>query len=143
MRCPVDSEVLQKTVYEEQIEVDQCPSCAGMWLDYGDLEAIQDSTEHDYSDELESIPNYFDHAYEFALAKNERAYYCPRCANEMEKREYGYCSQIMIDLCPSCRGVWLHKDEIKELEIFFEKSRYEAKDIRQGLFKSLVSLFRD
>ena len=143
MRCPVDSEVLQKSIYEDEIEIDLCPSCAGMWLDYGELESIQDSTENDYSEELGSIPNFFDNSYEFALARTEDTYYCPRCGNEMVKREYGYCSQIMIDVCPSCRGVWLHKDEIKELEVFFEKSRFEAKDIRQGLFKSLITLFKD
>jgi len=142
MRCPVDSEVLEKTVYEAQIEIDQCPSCSGMWLEYEELEAIQDSRENDYEEELGKIPNYFDQSYEFALAKTEGAYSCPRCGDEMEKREYGFSSQIMIDVCPSCRGVWLHKDEIKELEIFFEKSRFEANDIRQGLFKSLLSLFK-
>lgn len=141
MRCPVDSEELQKAIYEAHIEVDQCPSCAGMWLDYGELETIQDSREKDYSEELRMIPNFFDKSYESALARSEGTYYCPDCRREMEKREYGYCSLIMIDVCPSCRGVWLHKDEIKELEIFFERSRSEAKDIRQGFFKSLGSLF--
>ena len=142
MQCPVDSEELQKIIYEAQIEVDQCPSCLGMWLDYGELESIQDSRDTDYSGELQKIPNYFDKSYQLALAKNEGAYCCPNCHNEMEKREYGYCSRVMIDVCPSCRGVWLHKDEIKELEIFFEKSRLEAKDIRKGFLQSLTSLFK-
>ena len=142
MKCPDDSEELRKTKYEAQIEVDQCPSCLGMWLDYGELESIQDSLENDYSGELHSIPKYFDKSHELALARNEGSYSCPHCRNEMEKREYGFCSQIMIDVCPSCRGVWLHKDEIKELEIFFEKNRLEAKDIRKGFLQSLVSFFR-
>ena len=142
MQCPDDSDELQKTIYEAQIEVDQCPSCFGMWLGYGELESIQDSQEIDYSGELQNIPNYLDKSHEFALAKNEGSYNCPRCSNEMEKREYGYCSQIMIDVCPSCRGVWLHKDEIKELEIFFEKNRLETKDIRKGFIQSLISFFK-
>ena len=142
MQCPVDSEVLQESVYEDQIEIDQCPSCAGMWLDYGELESIQNATTNDYSEELGKIPNFFDKSYAFALARAEDTYCCPHCSHEMEKREYGYCSQIMIDVCPSCRGVWLHRDEIKELEVFFKKSRFEVRDIRQGLFKSLISLFK-
>ena len=142
MQCPVDSEELKKTIYEAQIEVDQCPSCSGMWLDYGELESIQDSRETDYAEELQNIPNYFDKSYQFALAKNEDMLYCPHCGNEMEKREYSYCSLIMIDVCPACRGVWLHKGEIKELEIFFERSRLEAKEIRMGFLQSLTSLFK-
>lgn len=142
MRCPVDSEVLKKTTYEAQIEIDQCPACSGMWLDYGELESIQDSKENDYSEELGKIPDFFEQSYKLALAKKEGAYSCPCCGKEMEKREYGLCSQIMIDVCPSCRGVWLNRDEIVELEIFFEQSRFQAKDIRQGLFKSFLSLFK-
>ena len=142
MKCPNDSNELRKTKYEAQIEVDQCPSCLGMWLDYGELESIQDSLENDYSAELHNIPNYFDKSHDFALARNEGNYNCPHCCNEMEKREYGYCSQIMIDVCPSCRGVWLHKDELMELEIFFEQNRLEAKDIRKGFLQSLISFFR-
>ncbi len=142
MNWPDDSEELRKIKYEAQIEVDQCPSCLGMWLDYGELESIQNSLENDYTGELQSIPNYFDKSHKLALARNEGSYNCPHCRNEMEKREYGYCSQIMIDVCPSCRGVWLHKDEVKELEIFFEKNRLEAKDIRKGFLQSLISFFR-
>ena len=141
MQCPVDSEELQKITYEAQIEVDQCPSCLGMWLDYGELESIQDSREIDHSVELQNIPNYFDKSHQFVLARNEDTFYCPHCSNEMEKREYGYCSLIMIDVCPSCRGIWLHKGEIKELEIFFEKSKLETKEIRKSFLHSLTSLF--
>ena len=142
MRCPVDSTELKKTTYKSQIEIDQCPSCSGIWLDYGELESIQDCKRHDYSEELAKIPEFFDQSYKFALAKKEGTYSCPCCAKEMEKREYGLCSQIVIDVCPSCRGVWLHKDEIAELETFFEKCRFEAADIRQGMFKSFLLLFK-
>ena len=76
-----------------------------------------------------------------ALARSEGAFSCPHCHNEMEKREYGYCSQIMIDVCPSCRGIWLHKDEILELEIFFEKCEAETEQARLGFLGSLTSFF--
>ncbi len=141
MQCPIDSVVLQKSVYEGGVEVDRCLNCGGIWLDYSELEAIQDLRKNDYSEELASIPNYFNQSYEMALAKNEAVFSCPCCQKEMDKREYAYCSQIMIDVCPSCRGVWLHEDEIRELEIFFEKSRVETADIRKGFFTSLKSLF--
>jgi len=108
-------------------------------LDHGELEAIQDIRENDYSSELEAIPSYFDKSYEMALAKSEGVFACPKCEREMEKREYAYCSQIMIDVCPSCRGVWLHQDEIAELEIFFEKCRADTHEVRKGFFASLMS----
>ena len=66
---------------------------------------------------------------------------CPKCGAEMSYREYAYCSQIVIDVCPKCEGIWLDEGEIKTLEIFFEQSRIEAAVIRRGFWKSLMSLF--
>jgi len=142
MQCPDDSAGLVRSTYEGDVTVDRCERCGGIWLDHGELEAVQDLREIDYAEELQTIPSYFDRAYEMALARNEDSYACPNCGREMEKREYAYCSQIMIDVCPTCRGVWLHKDELAELEIFFEKNRMDTKEIRHGFFASLKALIR-
>ena len=141
MDCPVDSKGLVGVKYEGSIAVDRCSECGGMWLDHKELESIQDIRDNDYSKELSTIPNYFDKSYEMALAKAEGNLDCPNCHHDMEKREYGYCSQIMIDVCPTCRGVWLHKDELSELEIFFERCHAETAKARAGFFGSLNSFF--
>ena len=141
MQCPVDSNTLQKNVYEGSVEVDRCNDCGGIWLDHKELETIQVARDNDLTEELSKIPDYFDAAYEMTLARSEGAFSCPHCHNEMEKREYGYCSQIMIDVCPSCRGIWLHNDEILELEIFFEKCEAETEQARLGFLGSLTSFF--
>ena len=142
MQCPDDSTELQRSTYEGDVTVDRCGGCGGIWLDHGEIESIQELREIDYADELQTIPNYFDKSYEMALARSEGVYTCPKCQRDMEKREYAYCSQIMIDVCPQCRGVWLHSDEISELEVFFERNRIETKEIRKGFFASLLSLVR-
>ena len=140
MKCPDDSTNLERTTYEGDVQVDRCPDCGGIWLDHGELEAIEELQENDYRAELKTIPNYFEKSYEMALARSEGTYMCPQCERAMEKREYAFCSQVMIDVCPQCRGVWLHEDEIAELEIFFEKNRLETAEIRKGFLMSLLSL---
>lgn len=141
MRCPRDKSNLESEVYEADIEVDVCPSCRGMWLDKGELEKIEEVHEHDYTEELKLIPNYIGNAYEMARQKMLSDINCPRCGGEMSHREYAYCSQIIIDVCPNCEGIWLDEGELKALEIFFEKARIEEADIRRGFWKSLMSLF--
>lgn len=37
---------------------------------------------------------------------------CPRCDGTMEERDRG---DITIDLCTSCRGVWLDRGELEKL----------------------------
>jgi Zn-finger nucleic acid-binding protein len=56
MRCPVcnDSDLL--TTERQGVEIDSCPSCRGVWLDRGELDAIvarsagghdRDESDHD------------------------------------------------------------------------------------------------
>lgn len=142
MKCPKDKSVLGSRIYEGDVEVDACPSCQGMWLDKGELEQIEEIQEHDYSEELKRMPDLIGPAYEMARQQTLPALCCPKCGAEMSKHEYAYCSQIIIDVCPKCQGVWLDKGEIERLEVFFERSRIDTRDIRRGFWRSLITLFQ-
>ena len=119
--------------------VDLCPNCKGMFLEAGELEEIQESQENDYSEELKKMPDLIAGAYHMAKEKKRKAVTCPSCSGETERKEYGYCSQIMIDKCLSCHGVWLDQGEIEALEIFFERSQMDTEDIRNVFWKSFNS----
>ena len=142
MKCPNDKSELIGCLYEGDIEIGRCPKCQGVWLDVGELEKIQETVEKDYAEELRKISDYVGRAYEMAGAKQAAELDCKGCGRVLDRREYGYCSQVMIDVCPSCRGIWLDKGELEMLEVFFERARSEAKEIRKGFFGSLVSFFR-
>ncbi len=141
MKCPIDGTELAPKRYEGDINIDACPLCGGAWLDRGELEAIEETRERDYSKELRRMPDLGYRAYLLAEQKSERMLQCPSCNNEMETREYARCSQVMIDVCPKCHGIWLDQGEIKELELFFERSRLEARSLRMAFFTGLRSLF--
>lgn len=143
MKCPRDGAELRAQSYEADIRVDACADCGGMWLDEGELEKIQETNEHDYSDELARMPDLGYRAYELAQQKSRRTIHCPKCGAELEALEYARCSAILIDACPKCRGIWLDRGEIESLEVFFERARAQATDVRRGFFASLTSLFRD
>ena len=138
MRCPIDNSELQSQTYEADLTVDACSECGGMWLDRGELEAIQETKERDYSDELSRMPDLGYNAYLLAQQKTGRSIQCPNCNVEMEAREYARCSQVMIDVCPQCHGIWLDKGEIESLEVFFERSTAKTGHIRRGFFESLL-----
>ncbi len=129
--------MLEPLEYEAGISVKSCPSCGGIWLDKNELQAIQESDEHDYSEELSRIPFLASNAYEMARQKLQPDIQCPACGVGMESREYARCSQVMIDVCPSCHGIWLDKGELEALEIFFERSRIKTRDIREAFFAGL------
>lgn len=142
MKCPCDNTDLVRRPYEGDVMVDLCPTCHGAWLDPGELEAIEESHERKHAEELARMPDLGYNAYELAQQKSSRVLHCPRCAADMEAREYARCSQVMIDVCPADHGIWLDRGELDALEIFFERARAETRSVRRGFFRSLVSLFR-
>jgi len=126
MRCPKDGNETFKKNYEKDVEVDSCSHCGGIWLDVGELEAIQSIRENDYRDQIGAEADTLRQAAELACQREAPALSCPHCAVELARREYGFTSQILVDVCPSCSGVWLDPGELQALEIFFERSRLEA-----------------
>jgi len=140
MKCPIDNIELNKITYED-VEIDSCEKCGGVWLDKYELEQIQDIKLNDYKEELSKIPDYVGKSILMSKTKDNPPVNCPKCNRQTERREYGYCSQIYIDSCINGHGVWLDKDELKDLEVFYERARINSKDIKKGFFKSLLDLF--
>lgn len=142
MKCPVDNTELKELEYERAVMVDQCQTCDGMWLDRWELAAIQANKGKNYSAELAKMPDLVNKSYMHSLDKDRPSMNCPKCAKDgstvvMDRREHGYCSQIMVDACHDCQGIWLDKGEVKALEIFFERHHLDDKEIKTGFLQSL------
>ncbi len=152
MKCPIDGNSLTKTFYEETV-IDKCSKCEGVWLDKGELEKIQNTKINNYKNEIKKASNQAANAYKLALDKSKKEGNCPICDTTLERKEYGYASQILIDSCVKGHGIWLDKNELKSLEIFYEKSRNIAKEIdveikaeseaeaKKGFLGTLLSVF--
>ena len=44
MICPKCKSTLIKKSYKGMMEVDSCPNCRGMWLDFDELDRLEDVT---------------------------------------------------------------------------------------------------
>ena len=126
MKCPRDGADLNEQSYESSIDVDACPTCGGMWLDEGELTAIQESKERDHSAQLARMPDLLGAADAMARQRSPGEAACPKCNAQLVTEEYAHCSQILIDACPAGCGVWLDQGEIQSLEVFFERSKAES-----------------
>lgn len=145
LTCPRDKSQLETKTYEAKIEIDACPACGGIWLDKGELEAIQEAKENDYSKVLENLPDTVARSINKVAQTDTGPVGCPKCGTEMDTREYAYCSQIVIDTCPEGCGIWLDAGELQALEKFFERSQAEAGDViplRWRLWATLSGVFR-
>ena len=103
MKCPVCKEPMVVLELNE-VEIDYCPSCSGIWLDGGELELlIEDENER------EKILSSF-----LTESNNqEKPYKCPICSKKMDKVQVGEKKEILIDKCPVNDGLWFDKGELK------------------------------
>ncbi|GGA89595.1 TFIIB-type zinc ribbon-containing protein [Ornithinibacillus halotolerans] len=68
MNCPVCDNVRMKEVQKENVLIDICPNCKGVWLDRGELEKITTGLKEDrkyyeetfdsYEKEFRKYPDY-------------------------------------------------------------------------------------
>lgn len=97
MQCPVCRKSMIILEYD-QIEIDYCPSCAGCWLDQGELELM-----------LEMDDKIFDLSKFQSAPKGKRR--CPRCRKKLRVDTFPD-TDVEVDICPNDGGIWLDKGEL-------------------------------
>lgn len=126
MQCPRDGDTLRSEPALDGLTIDACPSCRGIWLDPGELEAIARA----YAAHLSRIPEGPD-AMTAALAMAKEAgtplTRCPRCGEDNVRQEWGMASQVLLDHCPHGHGIWLDKGELEAIEAFYARERADAR----------------
>jgi uncharacterized protein len=90
----------------EQVEIDYCLACFGIWLDSGELELIVNRPL--------SVQELF--LSKAAGRHNKRGTRkCPICRRRMEITEIGAPKSIQIDHCPHDHGFWFDRGELEEI----------------------------
>ena len=105
MKCPKCDSDMEKVAYE-QIEVDRCTKCKGIWFDmleHEKLKAIQDSESIDIGDP--------DVGKEYnKIAKCD----CPECHTQMIAMVDRKQPHIWYEACTVCFGVFFDAGEFKD-----------------------------
>ena len=106
MDCPVCKNAMI-TLELEEVEIDYCTSCDGIWLDTGELELLLGEPEK-ARDLLDS----------FKVDSNctEKPRKCPICDKKMEKIIVGSSEPVLlIDKCRRSDGLWFDKGELNDI----------------------------
>jgi len=99
MKCPV-CRVPTYVVEFDQIELDLCPDCQGMWFDRGELDLLLGTPK---------APPQVD-----AVSDEDRRR-CPLCRHRMNKVNIGPGRRVLIDSCPEGCGLWFDRNELADL----------------------------
>ncbi len=100
MNCPKCNADLVKKYYKGMIEVDACPACHGMWLDFDELDKLEDMVFDDDA-----------HKGSLAHFQTKTHYPCPLCGAEMDEFQYRLYD-LKLDACTgNNHGFWLDGGE--------------------------------
>ncbi len=111
--CPNCRLPLQETPTKEDISIDICQQCWGIWLDGSKLE---------YACAESNLPP--------AIERNEITKTCPRCQSPMSELHYGSEDGLLaIDRCNQCQGLWFdNKKELIRLRSLTGKQQKKRED---------------
>jgi len=129
MICPVCKEPM--VVLElDQVEIDYCANCCGIWLDSGELELLLESKT-----EREKLMASFKED----TASKEKSYSCPICGKRMSKILVGDNEQVLVDKCRNDHGIWFDKGELNSvIENASENKESKVINHLKQMFKSFI-----
>ncbi len=129
MFCPSCKIELNKTIFNE-VEIDYCPKCLGIWFDKDKLRQAKDEKDRDLN--WVDIDLWQDEK-KFKVSQSRKV--CPSCSVPLYEVKYGD-SKISVDVCNLCEGIWLDRGEFKEIVDYLRrKGKYE---IVNNYFKNLA-----
>ena len=122
LRCKVSMEKRKLTEQQEELELDQCPQCEGVWLNARTMAQLESIVEP-VMWEVRQIPQDIDQLI---------GLYCPTCAGHplLVKADHHRDSKVVIDYCSECQGCWLDKGELQAIQ-------------QEQFFVSVFHLLRD
>lgn len=120
MNCPKCDKELKKVAYEG-VEIEECESCGGHWLDHREIVTIIKTREETFSpEEIKEVMKARE-SVSLEVRDPDQPLICPSCNVPMTRMSYAYATGIIIDRCTKCHGIWLDKDELKHIQIIMEE----------------------
>ena len=130
MNCPIcKTEKLKQAVFYG-VEVDYCPRCIGLWFERDEL--LQAKNEKDKDLNWLDIDLWQDET-RFRISQGQKV--CPKCSLPLYNVNYGD-SNIRVDLCNLCQGIWLDRGEFKKIVLYLEEKG--KSEVLTNYFKNLA-----
>lgn len=90
----------------ENVTVDRCSNCAGVWFDAEELSQLLNEEERQVTQLLKGV---------MSGQSNRKIAQCPRDRSQLMRAYSAIDHTVVLDFCGECRGVWLDVGEFKKL----------------------------
>jgi Zn-finger nucleic acid-binding protein len=128
MDCPVCKDSAMITLELNEVEIDYCTVCSGIWLDAGELELLLGEPEK---------AKKLLHSFRADQGSRETIRRCPICDKKMQKVIVGSSEPVLlIDKCGKGDGLWFDKGELKDI---FDRAQLDSDNKIQQLLTNMFS----
>ncbi len=134
MKCVVCKEPMI-VVEHENIELDYCDNCHGVWFDAGEVELLMETMGLEAAglDSLHLAPE---------AKSSEEVRRCPICNKKMKKVALGREPVLLIDVCPQEDGLWFDSGEVGQLVAHISAQTEGKKDSHEHVIEFLGEVFK-
>lgn len=131
MDCPVCKNAMI-TLELEEVEIDYCTECNGIWLDSGELELLLG--------EPEKTRRLLD-SFKIDSECPEKPRRCPICDKKMQKIIVGSSKPVLlIDKCRKGDGLWFDRGELQDI---FNRAKLDENNKIQKLLTDMFNYDRN
>ena len=114
------------TLELEEVEIDYCTNCGGIWLDAGELELLLNDP-----DKAKGLLDSF----RIDSESDERIRKCPICDKKLQKIVIGSSEPVLlIDKCRRGDGLWFDKGELQDI---FDRAELDKDNKIQKLLSDI------
>ena len=120
MRCPVCSTALRR-VRTRSFIVSICTKCKGIWFDAETFLPFAKKLSTESQTKSSSKITFQPRNVVTSEQVIEDARLCPNCQAGLHKFNYAYDSNIFLDKCKNCKGIWTDAGEIQQVASYLKK----------------------
>ena len=131
MICPVCKSQLHRRELVN-VEIDSCSTCRGIWFDSGELGPV--ALAFSQRSGLREPKHQLRRSIVPAQDVDESPRDCPRCSLVLEKLNYAVDSNIILDRCRQCGGLWCDGPELDNL-VSYVKGREDLRHMGRGVLR--------
>ena len=114
MQCPVCKSLLRREKVQ-YVEFDICGDCCGIWVSGEQFRALAAKVAADGQVQSSAKLSFEPRKVITLSADNPAARNCPKCREPMREFNYAYDSNVFLDRCGQCKGIWLDPNEIIDI----------------------------
>ena len=118
MRCPACTKTLEKKFFRS-IELYRCGTCGGFWVRKNMLGDVLNRYMAMMEKRADTKRGFRTRVNPAITETSKRS--CPNCRGAMRKQNYAYNSNVIVDICDDCAGIWLESGEIEKIARHFKE----------------------